>query len=832
MKRDEAVERGALLTVTSYDVRLDLATDDTTFRSVTTLRFVSAGGDTFVDIKPVALHRATLDGADLDPATLSGGRLPLALSDGSHELVVEATMPFRNDGEGLHRSVDPADGRAYIYGMSFMDAAPTIFACFDQPDLKAPYTMHVTAPADWLVVGNARAEEVGSEDDTRQWRLGPTPPLSTYFVTLVAGPYHLLSDEHDGIRLTLSARTSLARVLDAEAEELFTLTRQSFDELHRLFGIRYAFGDYHQAFVPEFNAGAMENPGCITIRDPLLFDRPSSRAERSFRTALIAHEMAHQWFGNLVTPRWWDDLWLNESFAEYMGYRVTAAATQYHDAWVDMSYSRRVWGLSADQRPTTHPVAGNGAVDALAALQDFDGISYARGSNVLRQLAERLGDDVFLAGVRDHFERHRFGNATMHDLFESWSRTLRDASSLGSSGTIGAGDLDGFVQDWLLTPGPDVLTLDREAGVVRRTPPAAFPADRRHQFVVATHGPDGWTRTPMTVAGPETPFSPAHPGAAVLLDADETTWAVTPPDPVTMAALPLLAPTLGPQLRATMWNSVRLGFDNALVDPARVADLLAVAPPIEDTDDSDASARHLLPWVLRTVVPLAPPGTLDRLQGGLTVALEAAEPGSERRLSAFGFLVATSTDVPRLRAWNAGEELPEGVDLDADLGWRIRRRLAELGAITRTELDAALAAAPTGHARVAHTRAVASLPTTEGKEFAWDRLLGRVSVAMYEIDAAGAGLWRPEQLTVTRPYVSAYFESLPAVVAHHQGWVQAVAVDAFFPITYLDDETTARARAALELDLPLAALRRLRDRVDDLDRRRAVAAAFPQDSAG
>lgn len=812
LARDEAIRRKSQLSVTSYDVRLDLTTDEATFRSVTTIRFEAMdAGDTFADVKPATLHRATLDGDELDPDSLGEGRLPLRLSPGSHELVVEATMPFRNDGEGLHRSVDPADGRAYLYGMSFMDAAPTVFACFDQPDLKAPYTLHVTAPADWLVVGNARAEEVGGADGVREWRLGPTPPLSTYFVTLVAGPYHQVVEEHDGIRLSFSARQSLAATLDREADELFTLTRQSFDELHRLFGIRYAFGDYHQAFVPEFNAGAMENPGCITIRDPLLFDRPSTRAERSYRAALIAHEMAHQWFGNLVTPAWWDDLWLNESFAEYAGYRVTATVTQYDDAWVDQSYARRVWGLTADQRPTTHPVAGTGAVDALAALQDFDGISYARGSNVLRQLAERLGDDVFLAGVRDHFERHRFGNATMHDLFDSWARA-------------GAGDLTGFVKDWLLTPGPDVLTLDRDAGVVRRTPPAAFPADRRHRFVVATYGPDGWTRAPFEVDGPEAALPLDDPSAPVLLDADETTWAATPPDPATMAALPRLAPTLDPQLRATMWNSIRTGVSNALVDPARVADLLAVAPPIEDTDDS---ARHLMPWVLETVVPLAPAGTLDRLHAGLRAAVERTDPGSELRLSAFRSLIATESDPDALLGWGAGDALPEGVELDEDLHWRIRCRLAELGATSRAALDEALEATPSGHARVAHARAVSSLPTPEGKEFAWDRLVGRVSVAMYEIEAAGAGLWRPGQQDVTQQYVSPYFESLPTVVAHHQGWVQAVAVESFFPHTHLDDRTAAQARAALDLDLPPAALRRLRDCVDELERRRAVAVAFP-----
>jgi aminopeptidase N len=429
---------------------------------------------------------------------------------------------------------------------------------------------------------------------------------------------------------------------------------------------------------------------------------------------------------------------------------------------------------------------------------------------VLRQLAERLGDEVFLAGVRDHFERHRFGNATMHDLFASWT-------------SAGAGALDGFIEDWLLTPGPDALTLDRAASVVRRTPPAAFPADRRHRLVVARYGPDGWTRTPLELTGAETPL-PVEVDTPVLLDADETTWAVTPPDAVTLAALPRLGPTLDPQLRATMWNSVRLGFANALVDPAQVADLLATAPPIEDTDDS---ARHLMPWVLDAAVPLGPPGTLERLHAGLAAAVHRTEPGSELRLSAFRALVASSSDPAALAAWAAGDGLPDGVDLDADLGWRIRIRQAELGATSREELDAALDDAPTGTARVHHARAASSLPTREGKDFAWDRLVGRASVAMYEIEAAGAGLWRPGQQDLTQPYVASYFESLPAVVAHHQGWVQAVAVESFFPITHLDDDTAAQAWAALDLDLPPAAVRKLRDRVDDLERRRAVVVAFP-----
>ncbi|KRB73846.1 aminopeptidase N [Nocardioides sp. Root190] len=811
LTRAEAEHRASVLAVSSYDVELDLARGPETFSSRTVIRFRSEAARTFVDVKPRALHAVTLDGARIDPTTLDRGRVALDLAAGEHELVVEATMSFRNDGEGLHRSVDPADGLAYVYGMSFMDAAPSIFACFDQPDLKAPYSMSVTAPAEWLVVGNAPAREVGTEGAARRWELGPTEPLATYFVTLVAGPYHHLSTEHDGIRLGLSSRRSLADALDREADELFTLTRQSFDELHRLFEVRYPFGDYHQAFVPEFNAGAMENPGCVTIRDPLLFEGTSaSRADRSFRAALVAHEMAHQWFGNIVTPRWWDDLWLNESFAEYAGYRVVADATEYDDAWVHQSYARRVWGITADCRPTTHPVAGNPAEDALSALQNFDGISYARGSNVLRQLATRLGDEAFLGGVREHFALHRFGNATMHDLFASWERAA------------GGTDLGGFVEDWLLTPEPDVLSLDRSAGVVRRTSSPTHPAERRHLLDVAIHRDGTWSVEPLVLDGPQTPFDAGD--APILLDANETTWAMCPPDAVTMAALPQLAASLpSEQLRATMWNSVRLALFDGAVTPAAVAELLVAAPPVQDTSDG---IRGLLPWVIGTALPLAPEGSTARFHAAVTEAAERSDPGSELQLSAFRTSVLTSVDAEALTRWAEGEGLPRGISADADLRWKARRRLAEIGATDRAALDRVLAEAPSGSATVHHARAVASLPTREAKEFAWARATGEVSVPNYEIEAAGIGLWRPDQRELTRPFAEAYFAELPSLISAHQGWVQGVVVEAFFPITHLDDRTVAAALAALEGELPGAVRRRLTDRLDELRRRLGVASTI------
>jgi aminopeptidase N len=809
LQRTEAEARRALLSVDEYDVTLDLSLDEATYSSLTRISFTSGAGETFLDLKPVAVAGISLDGAPLDVAALDGGRLPLTLTAGAHELVVEATMRFRNDGEGLHRSVDPADGRHYVYGMSFMDAAPSIFACFDQPDLKAPYVLHVRAPRDWVV----RANGAGTQVEPGVWEFERTAPLSTYFVTVVAGPYHLVSDAHDGIPLSLLARASLARELEEQAEDILTVTKQSFDEFHRLFGVRYAFGKYDQCFVPEFNAGAMENPGCVTFRDGFIF---TSRATRGFaiqRATTIAHEMAHQWFGNLVTPAWWDDLWLNESFAEYLGNRVTADVTQYDDTWVALSYARRQWGLVADQAPTTHPVAGNGAKDAVAALQDFDGISYAKGSAILKQLAATHGDDVFFGGVRDHFDLHRFGNATLADLLGSWQRA-------------GAGDLTDFSAQWLTTAGPDRLAFDRSVGQILRTPPAAHPADRSHTFTaMSTDDGAHWQAHEVEVASGRTE-APDLTGAVVILDPYDETWAVTVPDPATTEALVSFLPrTQDAHLRAGVWNSLRSGFHNALVDPALVIDIAATSLPLEDAEDGP---RRVRAWLLGSVVPLAPAGSRARLNWAASSALAAQPLGSELQLSAFRMLISTAESADQLRPLLTAA--PAGIDLDRSLRWRILGRLAELGAIDRTELHAAFDADPSADAKVALTGALCSLPDEAAKAWAWSVFTGETDVPNHEIEAAGEGLWRGGAPELTDPYVSRYFETLPSTASVRSGWVLADAAAAFFPAGAVSEETLALAEALLAGDTLTPPLqRRLSDCTDRLRRALAVKRAFPQD---
>ena len=698
LKQTEAVERAALLDVTSYDVSLDLDRGDETFSSVTTIELTSQGGPTFLDVQPVSLRTVTHNGRPVDVGLLDRGRLPLDTDPGANRVVVDAEMRFRTDGEGLHRTVDPADGQHYVYAMAFLDAAPSIFACFDQPDLKAVFTLHVRVPGGWSVIGNSPAVEV----ETGRWEGATTQPLATYFVALVAGPYHVLRSEHDGIPLGLSARRSIARHLDADADELFTLTGQCFDEYHRLFGIRYPFGDYHQAFVPEFNAGAMESPGCVTIRDPYVFQSRVTRTDQVVRANTLAHEMAHMWFGDLVTPVWWDDLWLNESFAEYMGNRVTADVTRYDDAWVHDAHVRHQWGLTADQRPSTHPVAGTDAVDAASALQDFDGISYAKGASIIKQLNTRLGDDVFFRGARDHFEKHRFGNATMADLLEAWDRA-------------GAGDLTGFADSWLRTAGPDRIALDRAAGVVRRTPLDAHPADRAHTFSIATADPESpgsWLTRPIVVDAETVPVEVSD--GSVVLDPRVETWAVTLLDPETLASLPELLPaTQDGLVRASIWNSVLNAFHHALLDPEDALAVLEAGIPVEDSDDA---VTMTLEWARSAVVPVAvdPAVALARVHDTAAARVATSTAGSTLQLAAFQAQVYSSTDTDVLRSWlTSGDELPGGAVVDLELRWRILLRLAELGAADRGELAAALAAEPTAVSQVEHARSFASLPDAE-----------------------------------------------------------------------------------------------------------------------
>ncbi len=809
----EARTRAAAVDVTSYDVELDLTTGERTFASATRIAFTATAESTFVDVQPDVLTEVTLNGRPVDVAGLEDGRLRLDGLEPANDLVVRATMAYSRDGEGLHRSVDAADGQVYLYAMSFLDAAPRIFACFDQPDLKAPYRFRVTAPDDWEMLGNGAATRTGPG----RWELAETRPLSTYFVTLVAGPYHVLRSEHDGIVLGLACRRSLAEHLDREAEDLFTVSRQSFDEFHRLFGYRYPFGEYHQAFVPEFNAGAMENPGCVTFRDEMVFRSAVTDGERSTRARTVVHEMAHQWFGDTVTMTWWNDLWLNESFAEYMAYRVSTTATRYTDNWIDFAFARKWWGMKADQRASTHPVASDPVKDARAALDDFDGISYAKGAAVLKQLVSYLGDDVFLAGVRAHISGHEFGNASLADLLGAWT----DA---------GAVDLDRWAKGWLRTAGMDVIRASRTASGIRltRTAPEAYPAERPHRLRVGGYDENGTGRLVEVLLDADSVDVDLDPGVAVVIpDAGDDSWAKVRLDEQSLANLATVLPRLtDPVTRAVVWNSLRDSVEDAELDPRLVFDVLCSALPYED---SDIALGTLINWtrtrVLGGFLPAEP--YTSRLAEVLTERLPGTPAGSSLQLAVTRGMVSSTSDAGRLKSWLEGRDVPDGLAIDADLRWLVTLRLARLGAIGDTEIDAELARDKSSEGLVHATRCRAALPSAEAKERAWAQIINDGEIANYELYAACEGFWHPSQTAVTAPYLDRYFAEIAGTEKLRSGWVVNRAAQLAFPDVFVNPDVVAKADALAADETVGAGIRRaVSDAADDLRRTVAVRQAF------
>ncbi|PWJ24115.1 aminopeptidase N [Branchiibius hedensis] len=787
--QDEAQARSALIEVTSYDVQLDLTGPGETFTSTSTVTFAARepGTETFADVVALDLSEATLNGRRLDPPV--DGRLRLGDLARTNVLRVSGTFAYSRDGQGLHRSVDPADGQVYIYGMSFLDAAPQVFACFDQPDLKAPFDVRVSAPDDWVVAGNGHAEQVAPGD----WVLATTPPLATYFVTVCAGPYATVEREHDGIALAVHARASMAQQLREQADDILRVTERSFDYYHQLFGIRYPWGDYHQFFVPEFNAGAMENPGCVVFRDQYIFRGHPTRGELLSRASVIAHEMAHQWFGNLVTMRWWDDLWLNESFAEYMGYRTTAAVNEFPDAWARMGIERKTWGYAEDRGPGTHPVAGSAAGDNYTALTNFDGISYSKGASVLRQLVAWLGDEAFLAGVRAHLSAHRFGNATLADFLAA----MQQASGQ---------DVNTWAGAWLRTTGADVLSVGSAAGVPTLicTPPGD-PAGRRHVVEVgAFAGGQEVQRFPLVVDATITPLPDLLVGRAVVVpNVSDETWAQVDLDEHSLQVLPQeLASIPDLDARQVIWSSLIEGVARVVLDPRRALEVFEASWPDEPSDviagpvgvkAAFVFAGDFLPYEER-------PAAIASVAEAAMRRLAGLDDGDPAAISTARLLAATTRDHELLQSWARGESLPAVLADDRDIRWSALHRLAALGLADEDAIAQLRRSDPTLTGALAAVAAGAAIPTADAKQRAWSALVGahlsnyeaaRVAGSFFDVSAPGS-------LELLRPYVDRFFTEVPRLSHAYGEFALSSIVSAGFPLSITEPHTAEQAQVALD----------------------------------
>ena len=781
--RAEAATRAALLQISSVAVELDLR-DSERFASTTVIEFTSTeeAAATFVDFQGSELEQAELNGQPISPDEWAEGRIALTVQR-ENRLMVRGTMAYGNDGEGLHQHVDPSDGRRYLYAMSFLDAAPRWFACFDQPDLKATYTFTVRTPTEWIVAGNSPAEQTSPG----YWTLAPSKPLSTYFVSLIAGEWASVSDEHDGIPLRLHCRQSLAEALAAEADDILDVTKKCFDAYHQLFGIRYPFEEYHQAFVPDFNAGAMENPGLVTFRDQFIFRAAATREERAVRAGTIAHEMAHQWFGDLVTMRWWDDLWLNESFAEFMAHRVCSAATQY-DLWPDFSLSRKDWGAVADQAPSTHPVAGNGAPDATSALASFDGISYAKGAAVLVQLHRYLGEEAFTAGLVAYFNEHRFANATLSDLIRAWEQA-------------GEVDLDGWAAAWLQTSGLDLFEIDAEVVPTRLmcSAPADHPAERRHAIDVATLARDGSrleTQSVVIGTGETQELTLEGDGVAAWIpDSSDTTWGRIRPTP-RWEELPPLSTISEVTVRILLVNSIRDAVRSAELAPGDAFELLLAQLPHEtNVLLFSAMADFCATDLTGAYCPHEERAQrLERLASVVRTLLDEATPGSDRQLAILRVWLRITRDSGRLAQLLAGEEQIEQRPLDEELRWAIVWRLCVLtGEASLIARELEIDNSTSGKAHAARCRA--SLPTLEAKEAAWTLLTEPSTLGAYELYASAAGFFLAEQDELTQDFVPRYFEQINDTAAFRRGWALGEVATDLFP-THANRPEVGRLAAA------------------------------------
>ena len=820
LTRDEAIARADLLSVTRMEVELDLDRGAATFGSVTRIHLTAAAdGQTFVDVKPETLHHARLDGVELDVTSLREGRLPLAVTAGEHVLEVDATMAYSHDGEGLHRATDPADGEDYVFSHLFLDAAPAVFACIDQPDVKAPYAVCVKAPQEWQVIGNGAAQIA----DGGVWHLAETRPLSTYFVALCAGPYVSVTGEHDGIRLGLWARRSLEEQLREHAPEMLDVTRRSFDYFHSIFGIRYPFDDYDQVFVPEFNAGAMENPGCVVVRDAYLFRGAVGRDELLTRANTISHEMAHMWFGDLVSPKWWDDLWLNESFAEYMAHRCLVEATDYTEAWVDSTMSRKSWGYGAERAPSTHPVAGSPAPDAKSALANFDGISYAKGAAVIRQLIEFIGDEAFLEGIRQYLGDHSFGNGTLADF-------------LGAMEAASGQPLADWSRAWLETAGVDRIEVGRDGSVTRTAPPE-HPADRPHAFDIATYTDGAETsRVQLTLDADRATVDGLDTGAELVLpNAGDLTWATPILDGTSLRSLVGQLPRMtDEQARAVLWVGLRDGVALAQVDPRLLVDLGEAALVTEANDSIFARAgMHLTNRVIRVLLPEAEQDAARaRMAAVGEQVLADAESGSSRALHAARLVARTTDDVERrLVPWAEGRDLPAGLEGDADFRWILLGQLSRRGLIGAPEIDAALEQDRTMTGQLGALTARAAIPTAEAKAAAWADLTTNRERSNYELVAIAAGFWGPQDRTLVAPYVSRYFTDIPPMTAWLGEDALSRVASMAYPSRFVSDETLAHSRAALAGELQQGVRRAIVDAQSELEEALASRRAFPPASA-
>ena len=816
LTHDEARHRADLLSVESYHVDLDLTVSEQTFGSTTIARFGCArpGASTFMELTAPSVTEIVLNGQRVDLSAFDGNRIALADLAERNELRVVARCAYSRTGEGLHRFTDPVDKDVYLYSDLETFDAHRIYACFDQPDLKAAFELTVLAQDDWKVISNMAPISVApAGPGIKRWDFPPTPVLPTYITVIAAGPYFEVTSEHDGIPLGIYCRQSLAQYLDPE--EILELTRQGFDFYHQAFGVRYPFGKYDQLFAPEYKAGAMENAGCVTFLEDYIFRSRVTDAERQDRAETILHEMAHMWFGDMVTMRWWDDLWLNESFATWASLVAMTQATRFSDAWTSFAQGAKAYAYRQDQLPSTHPIAAD-ISDIDAVEVNFDGITYEKGASVLKQLVAYVGQDNFLAGVRDYFGKHAWANATLTDLLGSLEK---------ASGRV----LADWSKSWLETAGVNTLRASFEIGedgaftafAVHQEAAPSHPELRTHRIAIGLYDrADGVIarrhRVELDVAGAVTEvpqlIGQAQPDL-VLINDDDLTFAKIRLDEHSLRTVIGSISEFTDSLPATLcWASA---WDMTRDAEMSTQDFLALALAGSQSIGEIAVLERVLLQVSLAVRKYADPAwhpaAMAQLDQTLRGWLLAAEPGSDRQLAyanALGSVATTQASLELLAGLLAGSTVIDGLAVDTELRWHLLRRLASRGAAgpdaIEAELDRDRTDAGERHAKTC----LAAIPTAEAKAQAWAAIMGG-SLPNATFRAVIRGFADPDQEDLVAPYADRFYEALPALWADGASDMAQFFTKFAYPSAVISQRTVDSTTAFIEQAKPAPALSRL-----------------------
>ncbi|MDJ0357004.1 aminopeptidase N [Paenarthrobacter sp. PH39-S1] len=828
LTRAEARERAGIVAVDSYHVTLDLTRGDAVFSSTTVVHFrATAGASTFIDAITATVHSVTLNGVELDAAEVSDGvRIQLPTLALTNILTVVADAPYMNTGEGLHRFVDPVDNEVYLYSQFEVPDSRRMFAVFEQPDLKAPFSFNITAPAHWDVISNSPTPAPLAVGTSATWNFAPTPVISSYITALIAGPYQnvrgeLTSSDGRTIPLGVFARKSLMQYLDAE--NIFELTRQGFEFYEKQFGTPYPFAKYDQLFVPEFNAGAMENAGAVTFLETYVFRSKVTDAVVERRAITILHELAHMWFGDLVTMRWWNDLWLNESFAEFMSTLAAAENTRYTNAWTTFSSMEKSWAYRQDQLPSTHPIVAE-IKDLEDVLVNFDGITYAKGASVLRQLVAWVGQEEFMAGVRAYFGKHAWGNTELADLLReleiSSGRDLKDWSSL-----------------WLETAGVNTLrpeiTVDDDGVItgfaVLQSAVPEHPTIRPHRAAIGFYDLAGADesycgklvrthRVELDVDGERTEVAELtgrRRPALVLLNDGDLAYAKVRLDEASLSFAKAHLKDFADSLPRTLvwgsaWDAARDGET-----PAREYVDLVLANIGSESDSSVVTVllRQLTTTLMFYVAEEHRGAVTVRTGDALWTLAGQADEGSDSQLQfvkAFAALARTGEQLDAVARLVAGGGGPAGVEVDQDLRWELVSSLVAGGRMGEADIDTELGRDRTQTGQLAAAGARASIPTPEAKAAVWNSVVVDGDMPNAAQRSAIGGFTRVNDTKLLEPFVAKYFASIRKVWAAKSHEISSTIVTGLYPSQLVSQGTIDATDAFLtELGSDTPSLRRL-----------------------